>query len=320
MVHVIWDKHPEIKEQLYLVRELMIKELTPTHPDVQKVIKEYIESSGKFIRAGICLLFASYRGQLDEKMLYRAASIEILHLATLIHDDVIDNADTRRNIQAMHQQYSNRIAIYAGDYLLAYSARLAKKGYTNDLSSEFGNERLIELILAGELRQLMHQYDNNLTLSGYLKQIRGKTAQLFGLSAQAGVLQKDSTVFELRNAYQAGIALGMAFQLADDLIDYEWLSQQSGKPQYQDVQNGIYTAPVLFAKQRDKKVSELLAINVWDDESLVRLHNILKDTQALLDTKQLCQRYLQKCDQRLTKLFSAEQCQSFKELIEIVFQ
>lgn len=320
MVHVIWDAYPEIKEQLHLVRELMIKELTPTHPDVQKVIKDYIQSSGKFIRAGICLLFAHYRGILDEKMLYRAASIEILHLATLIHDDVIDNADTRRNLKTIHHQYSNRIAIYAGDYLLAYSGRLAKKGYTNELPSDFGNERLIELILAGELRQLMHQYDSNITLSGYLKQIRGKTAQLFGLSAQAGVLQRNSTALEIRNAYQAGIALGMAFQLADDLIDYEWLSQQSGKPQYQDVQNGIYTAPVLFAKKRDKQVSELLAKNEWNDTSLAILHNILKNTNALLDTRDLCQRYLQKCEQRLMKLFTQTECQSFNQIVQQVFQ
>lgn len=319
MVHAIWNAYPEIKEQLYLVRELMIKELTPTHPDVQKVIKEYIQSSGKFFRAGICLLFAHYRGHLDEKILYRAASIEILHLATLIHDDVIDDADTRRNLPTMHYQHSNRIAIYAGDYLLAYSARLAKKGYTKDLPNDFGNERLLELILAGELRQLMHQYDSNLTLTGYLKQIRGKTAQLFGLSAQAGIMQQNSTIMELRNAYQAGIALGMAFQLADDLIDYEWLSEQSGKPRYQDVQNGIYTAPVLYAKQRDKKVSELLNNNVWDDENLSQLHHVLKSTNALADTQALCQRYLDKCDERLRKLFTEKQCESFNAVVKQVF-
>lgn len=320
MVHAIWDAYPEIKEQLYLVRELMIKELTPTHPDVQKVITEYIQASGKFIRAGICLLFAQYKGHLDEKILYRAASIEILHLATLIHDDVIDEADTRRNLKAIHHRYSNRIAIYAGDYLLAYSGRLAKKGYTQDLPNNFSNDHFLELILSGELRQLMHQYDTHVTLSKYLKQIRGKTAQLFGLSAQAGLLQKDATATELRNAYQAGIALGMAFQLADDLIDYEVLIQDSGKPQYQDVQNGIYTAPVLFAQQRDKRVSELLVKNEWDDVSLLTLHNILKNTNALQDTKKLYQRYLQKCEQRLMKLFTKEQCQAFKMLMASVFK
>lgn len=320
MVHAIWDEYPEIKEQLYLVRELMIKELTPTHPDVQKVITEYIQASGKFIRAGICLLFAYYTGNLDDKILYRAASIEVLHLATLIHDDVIDEADTRRNLEAIHKRHSNRIAIYAGDYLLAYSGRLAKKGYTSDLTSDFGNERLIELILAGELRQLMHQYDSNLTLPKYLKQIRGKTAQLFGISAQAGIINKDTSTSELRNAYQAGLALGMAFQLADDLIDYECLIQDSGKPQYQDVQNGIYTAPILFAQQRDKRVVELLVKNEWNETTLILLHDILKNTDALLDTKQLCQRYLKKCEYRLRKLFTNDQCVSFSRLIDIVFQ
>lgn len=320
MVHPIWNAYPEIEKQLQRVREIMLNELTPTHQDVRQTIEQYINASGKFIRAGICLLFAQYSGQVNEQVLYRAASIEILHLATLIHDDVIDNADTRRSLLTMHQQYSNRIAIYAGDYLLAYSARLAKKGFDENIPRHVVNDRLLELVLSGELRQLMNQYNTELTLNMYLKQIRGKTAQLFGLSAQAGVLSVNSTAQTLNDAYQAGIALGMSFQLTDDLIDYEWESIQSGKPQYQDVQNGIYTAPVLFAKMRHKQVAELLSQNHWQRESLAQLHHLLEETQAIVETRRLSERYMARCYKRMKKLFTLEQCHHFSHLVSAVFR
>ena len=125
------------------------------------------------------LLFAqAVEGRIDESKLYFAAGIEVLHLATLIHDDVIDHADVRRGVDAIHQQYSNRIAIYAGDYLLAYAGRLALIG-TEKLNVDkeafgFTNRRVIARILAGELSQLMNQNKSTMTMKDYLKQIKGK--------------------------------------------------------------------------------------------------------------------------------------------------
>ncbi|MBS4770294.1 polyprenyl synthetase family protein [Carnobacteriaceae bacterium zg-ZUI240] len=318
MVHHIWDSHPTIKEQLNKVQSIMLNELTPTHPDVLETVKSYILSSGKFIRAALCILFAEQSGHLNEKTLYRAASIEILHLATLIHDDVIDRSDTRRNLPSFHQQFDNRIAIYAGDYLLAYSARLAKKGYVDGIES-FGNDRILELVLSGELRQLMHQYDKTITLAQYLKQIRGKTAQLFGLATQAGVLYEGVTPSTLRNAYQAGIALGMAFQLHDDLIDYSWDKNVSGKPRFQDIQNGIYTAPVLYSGSYEAWSRYIPENNKWSIEDLTTLLHHLESSGALFKTRALMEKYLARFNKRVHQLFDDKATDSVQLLLKQLF-
>ncbi len=124
------------------------------HPAVTAKIVEYVEAPGKYLRAGLCLLFAQMtEGKISRSKLYFAAHLEVLHLATLIHDDVIDGADKRRGVEVAHQQFSNRIAIYTGDYLLAYSGRLLGKGLRfldvtqDDLN--LGNDKLMETILRG---------------------------------------------------------------------------------------------------------------------------------------------------------------------------
>lgn len=301
MVHPLWDSQPYIKEQLHKVQEIMLRELTPTHSDVLATVREYILSSGKFIRAGLCLQFAHENNSLDERALYRAASIEVLHLATLVHDDVIDAADTRRNLITFHKKFDNRVAIYAGDYLLAYSARLAKKGAVHEVEY-VGNDRILELVLSGELRQLMNQFNTALTINGYLKQIRGKTAQLFGLAAQAGVVSKGVSAKRLNQAYQAGIALGMAFQLQDDLIDYESTLRDSGKPRFQDVQNGIYTAPLLLSGTVETW-KKYIRNGVWTQEDMDTLYAHIQQSGAIEKTKQLIHNYQNRFSKRVMQVF-----------------
>ncbi|ABP90722.1 Geranylgeranyl pyrophosphate synthase [Streptococcus suis 05ZYH33] len=129
MVHQIWNTYPEIERGLEEVKSIILSEMMVLHPAVTAKIVEYVEAPGKYLRAGLCLLFAQMtEGKISRSKLYFAAHLEVLHLATLIHDDVIDGADKRRGVTAAHQQFSNRIAIYTGDYLLAYSSRLFGKG------------------------------------------------------------------------------------------------------------------------------------------------------------------------------------------------
>lgn len=161
MVHQIWNTYPEIERGLEEVKSIILSEMMVLHPAVTSKIVEYVEAPGKYLRAGLCLLFAQMtEGKISRSKLYFAAHLEVLHLATLIHDDVIDGADKRRGVTAAHQQFSNRIAIYTGDYLLAYSGRLLGKGLRfldvtqDDLN--LGNDKLMETILRGELSQLIN--------------------------------------------------------------------------------------------------------------------------------------------------------------------
>nr|WP_226955947.1 polyprenyl synthetase family protein [Streptococcus dysgalactiae] len=276
-------------------------------PDIKTTILDYINASGKYLRAGLCLyLEKEIQGEISQGKLYLAAAIETFHLATLIHDDVIDEAELRRNIKPLHQVYSNKIAIYAGDYLLSYAGRLATRGaqLLNIKDNWEDNGPLpyhvVERILAGELAQLMNQHNSQMTMKAYLKQIKGKTAFLFGLACQLGTWYPKIPQKTSKAAYHLGIFLGMAFQLSDDLIDYRLRADQSGKPRLQDVQNGIYTAPLILGMAQSQTIKQLVdkhqAVE-WKEEELTLLYNHLLNTQAFEATEALIEKYLMKISQ-----------------------
>ncbi len=309
MVHQIWNAYPDVKRGLKEVKKIILTEMMVLHPAIKSKVVEYVDAPGKYLRAGLCLLFAQLSdGEISRSKLYFAAHLEVLHLATLIHDDVIDGADKRRGVVAAHQQFSNRIAIYTGDYLLAYSGRLLGKGLRlldvtqDDLN--LGNDKLMETILRGELSQLINQFDANITMKSYLKQIQGKTAFLFGLACQLGSFAPGQPKKESQLAFRAGQALGMAFQIRDDLIDYQLEVEESGKPRLQDIQNGIYTAPLLFAMQEDNSIRQLLQsyIQSPNQEDLEVITERLFATNALAKTEDLLTAYLRKMRSYLDRL------------------
>ncbi|MBF0787589.1 MULTISPECIES: polyprenyl synthetase family protein [unclassified Streptococcus] len=323
MVHQIWENHPEIQRGLEQVKRIMLTEMRVVHLAVREKIVEYMEAPGKYLRSGLCLLFAqAVDGQIKPEKLYFAAYVEVLHLATLIHDDVIDEADIRRGIVVAHRQFSNRIAIYAGDYLMAYAGRLLAKGIRlmqleKDELGSF-NERLLEGILAGELAQLMNQFDTSMTMKRYLKQIQGKTAFLFGLACQLGSLQNGTPLKQTSPAFRAGRSFGMAFQLRDDMIDYQLTAQESGKPARQDIQNGIYTAPLLFAIEEDKSIRQDLVFLIESkEEALVsQIIDKINRTKAKEQTRALMQAYLYKMEQQLALLETGNRSVDWKWLLE----
>lgn len=325
MVHQIWNAYPDVKRGLKEVKKIILTEMMVLHPAIKSKVVEYVEAPGKYLRAGLCLLFAQMsEGEISRSKLYFAAHLEVLHLATLIHDDVIDGADKRRGVEAAHQQFSNRIAIYTGDYLLAYSGRLLGKGLRlldvtqDDLN--LGNDKLMETILRGELSQLLNQFDANMTMKAYLKQIQGKTAFLFGLSCQLGSFVPGQSKKESQLAFRAGQALGMAFQIRDDLIDYRLDVEKSGKPRLQDIQNGIYTAPLLFAMSEDRSIRQHLQnyIQTPSQEGLDVIIDKLFATNAIAKTEGLIVAYLNKMRSHLDRL-NRFSLQSLESLVETVF-
>lgn len=305
MVHHIWDNYPLIQSKLKQVKSIMLSELSVIHPDVKRKILGFIDAPGKYIRSGLTLLFSiDETGQIPEGKLYLAAYVETLHLATLIHDDVIDEADTRRGLDVLNKTFSNRIAVYAGDYLLSYANRLALKGAellnVSQESNQFFNPMIIERILAGELAQLMNQYRDDMTMKDYLKQIKGKTAFLFALSCQLGAWYPDITKKESLLAFQIGQNIGMAFQLSDDLIDYQIDSSQSGKPRLQDLKNGIYTAPYLLAKQGSQNFRNYIKtidLNHLNEEERTQIYQLLVTEGYIKQTEQLILTYINKIEQ-----------------------
>ena len=320
MVHQIWQDFPEIERDLYKVKQIMKKQVTVKAPDIHDRIYDYIDAPGKYIRSGLLLMFTRLSGQaVSQNKLKMAASIELFHLATLLHDDVIDGANQRRGIQTLQETHSNRMAIYAGDYLLAYAMRLA--GQARPEGQVFVNDMSIELILAGEIQQLGNVNDSQMTMMKYLRQIKGKTALLFGLAAIGGYYEEGMSRSVQKKAYRSGLYIGMMFQLVDDLLDLYQSADQIGKPGLQDIQNGIYTAPVIYAMENKPGFRRWLANqNHWKDEDLDYLIKVIEASGGRPYVQSLIHRYDTKLSSLLQTLDHGEYHMEIRRLMDMILE
>ena len=317
----IWNAYPPIDEGIIKVKQILTKELSVKNPTITQKIQEYIDAPGKYLRAGLCLMMNQLNEEeISDEIYLRSAAIEAFHLATLIHDDVIDHSSTRRGIVTMHEEYSNKTAIYAGDYLLAVAGRLLKQSLPDtDHQSYPFLERLIEHILVGELNQLTNKYQLDMSIYDYLRQIRGKTALLFAAATFAGYYRSDHSYRQNKHAFYVGQNIGMAFQLMDDVIDLNSSLALSGKPSLQDVQNGIYTAPVLYAINENDDIAHMLKEHLsqpWQEEELNLLLSMIEQTSGLQATAELTQRYTKKAHYYLSKLSQSPQAQVIHQLCD----
>lgn len=324
----LWSGSPNIEKNLKIVKKIMKENLNLPSEELRKKIESYIDAPGKYLRAGMVLSLGELTdGEILKGRLYLAASVEVLHLATLIHDDVIDGANLRRGVCTLQTAYSNKITIYAGDYLMAYSIRLLLKGLK--LLDKKKAEKMptnldllvIEKILSGELTQLVNQNDSKITMKEYIKQIRNKTATLFAYSAQLGVYSPNKKRLTMYKAYKFGISFGIAFQLLDDLYDFTKISVHTGKPRYQDLKNGIYTAPMIFLREENSSVIQMLNnINQSkSDENLTSLLGELKKSNAINKTKMLINEYKQKALTTYRELDFPLQDSSILKVIDKLF-
>lgn len=213
---------------------------------------EMINGGGKLLRPAYCLLFSRFQDTDREKMIALAAAIETLHTATLIHDDIIDKSPTRRNQVTIQKQFGPDTAVYAGDYLFVVCFKLLAH-YASSLRSIQQDSGSMEKILKGELDQMATRYQTQITINDYLKQVSGKTGQLFALSCFIGAYESGGTTNFAKTAEKIGMNIGIAFQLLDDILDYTSDGKTLGKPVYEDVRSGVYSAPLILAMQRDRQ-------------------------------------------------------------------
>lgn len=213
----------------------------------QTVLKYIAARSGKQLRPIIVMLCAQLCNPITDKTLRAAVALEMLHTASLVHDDVVDSSDTRRGQPAVHTQWSNKVAILTGDYMLAKVISLV---------AEVRNIRILEIVSnlgrnlsSGEVLQLHVGQSMWIDEERYLKVIDQKTAQLFQACAEAGAESAGCTPRQ-RNALRAyGRLLGLCFQIKDDIFDYSDL-EELGKPTMSDLRDGKVTLPLIEALRR----------------------------------------------------------------------
>lgn len=255
-IHPMWDEYPQLQSELTQTLTLMENAIQLKNKPVQEAILNMIQAGGKLLRPAYQLLFSQFGPDRDrQKAVALAAAIEMLHTATLIHDDIVDEADLRRSLPSIRSTFGNSTAVYAGDYLFVSCFKLMAN-YASSMKSLQTNSRSMEKILSGELGQMDNRYNLEVTIDDYLANISGKTAELFALSCSIGAMESGASTAFTKKAYEIGHQIGLAFQIIDDVLDYTQSAATIGKPVLEDVKQGIYSLPVIYALQTD--ASQLL--------------------------------------------------------------
>lgn len=231
--------------------ELLLLEQSATH---------LIKAGGKRLRPAFVLLSAKVFSDDVTYAIPLAVSLELIHMASLVHDDVIDNSDLRRGQPTVKSQWGNRLSIYTGNYVLAKSLSLADRYQRRDVIEIMADTSMS--ICEGEIKQMRSCYDVNQGLKDYLRRIERKTALLISVSCQLGAVissaQKDHT--EALRKY--GYYLGMAFQITDDILDFVADEEILGKPVGSDIRQGVITLPAIYALKystHNKELADLLS-------------------------------------------------------------
>ena len=280
MIHPLWHRFPMVYHQLEQIQQRLEQVATLREPQVHTLIQQQINAGGKMLRSGLMLMLARFGEPDNAELVTAGAAIEALHLATLVHDDVLDHADIRRGMTTVSAESGNREAIYAGDFLFAIYFQLLSEQdpETVDLRT---NARIMKRIFMGEVDQNGPSAPLIPTVNAYLSAISGKTAALFALATYTGATIGHLSATQKKAAYRFGRQLGMAFQMIDDLLDYTQTAKTLNKPALEDLNNGIVTLPLIYAYQTVPaqltpltKTAEQIAANADEIAAIVRKHGL----------------------------------------------
>jgi heptaprenyl diphosphate synthase len=246
-----WHDQPRLHVALESVAALVEKTVrTETFPLAEEVA-ELAASNGKLLRPAFLLIGSGFGPKADEERVRAlAAAVEILHVSTLIHDDVIDEAELRRGRPTLHTRFGTKEAVLAGDWLLTRAFLLSAA--SSDPDNARALARVIAAICASEIRQDLGKWSYTTSVRSYLRKIAGKTAALFSLSLQAGAQEAKAPRPVAERLRRAGYDIGMAFQIIDDILDFESSEGVMRKPVGKDIAEGLCTLPLVFALRRDE--------------------------------------------------------------------
>lgn len=261
----------------------------------------YLQAGGKRIRPVFVILSAKFGRYNFELVKDVAVSLELIHMASLIHDDVIDDAYTRRGKPTVKAKWDNKIAMYTGDYILARALEIITN-LDNVDAHKILSKTMVELSI-GEIEQIRDKYNFNQSITNYFRRIKRKTALLIAASCQLGGIAADLPKDMHENLYKFGYYAGMAFQITDDILDFTSTEDKLGKPAGEDLLQGNITLPVLFAMKNPMLKAEIVKVHeLIDSKELKNLIELIKKTDAIDKSLQVSDLYLQKAYKILNEL------------------
>lgn len=305
-----WNSQPEMTRCLTRVHNVM-KEQIPEKGRFSGIISDLVENPGKMLRPALLILCAGLDKH-TEAAARLAAALEYLHVASLVHDDIIDGAVLRRGRPSVVSAHGLSKAIYTGDYLIWLAVNSLSGLKPDELPLQPAG--FMSPLLEAEAEQLESRFSTVLTEAAYLKRIEAKTGQLFALAASAGRNLVTKSEAQLETAKQAGLSLGIAFQLRDDLLDFE-------DPTYSDLKDGNYTHPVLSALEAQPALAELLARAAGEGKTANYAAVVarVRQQQGPDRTRQVMLTYLEKSTRLFDGMLSEEERAVFNWMTSRLF-
>lgn len=267
-----------VADDIHHVEEKMRSGIAQRYSDLQAVVDYLMEAGGKRLRPALTMMAARMYPGVDEDKAYSlAASVELLHTATLVHDDLIDNSLFRRGLPTLSASWSPASTILTGDYLFARSAELAADTQNVRIVTIFAQTLMV--IVGGELQQLFNDGHGNVPgMDEYHERIYAKTASLFAGGTETGAILCGAPEAEVQALRDYGYHLGMAFQVVDDILDFHGDEDRIGKPVANDLRQGIATLPVMLFNQKQPDHPTILKAvrreSLDDDEILAVVEEI----------------------------------------------
>lgn len=289
------------------------------HPILYAAAEHLFGAGGKRIRPAIVLL-VSRSTMLEQEITPRhrrlAEITEMIHTASLVHDDVVDESDMRRGVPTVHSLFGNRIAVLAGDFLFAQSS-----WYLANLNNLEVVKLLSEVIMdlaSGEIQQGLNRFDTNTSIETYLKKSYYKTASLIANSSKAAGLLSDVSQETAEHLYGYGRNLGLAFQIVDDILDFTSSTDTLGKPAGSDLISGNLTAPVLFALEEKPYLEVLISREFAQVGDLEQALALIEDSQGIVRSRELAAEHAKLAIEHLAVLPPSECRQALTNMTDYV--
>ncbi|XP_075547720.1 decaprenyl diphosphate synthase subunit 1 qless isoform X2 [Dermacentor variabilis] len=311
------------KQDLADIYDAIKKELWVSKPQLNEIASYYFDGQGKAFRPMICTLMARAvnihvhnRNVLLDFQKKVALLCEMIHTASLVHDDVIDTSDTRRGKPSVNVLWGQKKAILAGDFVLSRTAQLLAKIGSNDVNS-FLSQVLVDLV-QGEFMQLGSKEDEGERFSHYIQKTFKKTASLIAFACRSVSILGGGDEKIQEAAYQYGRNVGIAFQLVDDLLDFVSSQSDLGKPAAADLRLGLATAPVLFACDKYPELNAMIMRRFSEPGDVERAYEAVLKSDGLEHTRMLAQKHCSEAVRHLAPWVESPEKQALISITEKV--
>lgn len=308
-----------VEKDLQLLTDNLKNLIGAKHPILYAAAEYLFETSGKRVRPAIVLL-VSRATMVDQEITLRhrrlAEITEMIHTASLVHDDVVDESALRRNVPTVHSRFGNRVAVLAGDFLFAQSS-----WYLANLDNLEVVKLLSKVIMdmaEGEIQQGLSGFNTEITLEEYIQKSYYKTASLVANSAKAAGVLSGVSEGTAQHLYEYGRNLGLAFQVVDDILDFTSSAETLGKPAGADMASGNLTAPVLFALEEKPYLEVLIDREFSEVGDLEEALTLVKESEGIMRSQELAKKYAAIAVQEINDLPASEPRQALIDLTDYV--